>query len=354
MHIILISLLISLSAAVDKEVEMDTIQIIEHWGYPAERVYVTTEDGYILELHHILRGRNQTATSKYRPVVFLQHGLISASDVWVDNLPNQSAGFIFADAGFDVWIGNSRGNTYGRNHTNLDPNSPKFWEFSWDEMAKYDLPNSIDAILSRTKQTFLHYVGHSQGSTIVFARNSEDPSLNANIRKHFALAPVATFQHIKGLFELLAGLQPLLQLQQDLFGPSEFLPSGPLMRVAGALCSLPLGDSICSGVFFSMSGPDTNQLNKTRTPVYISHTPADTSTQNMIHWFQMKNSGKTQKLDYASREKNLKHYGTEIPPLYDISKVNIDTYLFWGDKDWLATEKDIKEGLLPRDLSADC
>lgn len=33
-------------------------------------------------------------------------------------------------------------------------------------MAKYDLPATIDFILKKTGQEKLHYVGHSQGTTI--------------------------------------------------------------------------------------------------------------------------------------------------------------------------------------------
>lgn len=45
--------------------------------------------------------------------------------------------------------------------------NPLFLFFgSWDEMAKYDLPATINLILEKSGQKQLFYVGHSQGTTI--------------------------------------------------------------------------------------------------------------------------------------------------------------------------------------------
>ena len=59
-------------------------------GYPSETYTVTTDDGYILEMHRIPHGKNENGTQ--RPVAFLMHGLFCSSADWVVAGPGKGLG----------------------------------------------------------------------------------------------------------------------------------------------------------------------------------------------------------------------------------------------------------------------
>ncbi|XP_064125667.1 lysosomal acid lipase/cholesteryl ester hydrolase [Loxodonta africana] len=325
---------------VDPEVNMNVSEIISHWGFPSEEHLVETEDGYILCLQRIPHGRQNHSDKGPKQVVYLQHGLLTDASNWITNLANNSLGFILADAGFDVWMGNSRGNTWSRKHKTLSVSQDEFWAFSFDEMANYDLPASINFILNKTGQEQLYYVGHSQGTTIGFIAFSRIPELAKRIKMFFALAPVVSLQFATSPLIKLAKIPDLIF--KDVFGVKNFLPQSAVLKwLSTHVCTHVILKELCGNAMFILCGFNERNLNMSRVDVYLTHSPAGTSVQNMIHWSQAVRSPNFQAFDWGSIVKNYFHYHQTYPPTYNVRDMPVPTAVWSGGRDWLADVLDV-------------
>ncbi|XP_003381272.1 gastric triacylglycerol lipase [Trichinella spiralis] len=324
------------------EAYLDTCGMAGLLRYLCEEHTVVTEDGYILRIHRISNDKHTLNTSDARKEpVLLQHGLLQSSVDWVINFDNESLGYLLSDAGYDVWLGNVRGNTYGRQHKTLHPSSKLFWTFSFDEMAKYDLKAIVDFIFNKTGKQALHYAGHSQGSLLGFILFSEEPTwAETRIRTFHALAPVAYLGNTTSFIKSIAPISGIMKFIIELFGGYEFLPSTKVLQIIGGNLCKGRTAFLCENIILLIAGYDYKHINSSRLPVYLSHSPAGSSTMNIIHYLQLMNSGQMQKFDFG-KIGNLKKYGQISPPLYHAGNVKLPVALYWGSDDIFSVEKDV-------------
>ncbi|XP_072932307.1 lipase 3-like [Epargyreus clarus] len=313
--------------------------IITRNGYTCETHMVMSE-GYLLNIHRIPHSKDGVVSPK---TVLLQHGIFASSADWILNGPGKGLAYVLSDAGYDVWMSNMRGNQFSREHAWLKSNSKAYWNFSWHDAALYDLPAVIDHIMKvKGEGTKITYIGHSMGTTILFAMLTLRPEYNNILAAGFALAPVVFFTDLKSPIKSLAPLASNVAYMEMLYGSHEFIPKKSALGKISNGCDVENIDAfVCKNIVFYICGYNEKQLNEKLLPVFLSNLGTGTSWKTVVHFAQeVVSGGKFQQFDYGSH--NQKMYGSDSPPEYDLSKVTLPLTLFWANNDLLSSETDVK------------
>ncbi|KAL4588627.1 hypothetical protein LXL04_001519 [Taraxacum kok-saghyz] len=314
--------------------------LIRPCGYNCLEHTAQTNDGFLLGLQRVSSGILNLEIQTSPPVLLL-HGLFMGGDAWFMNSPNQSLGFILADRGFDVWVGNVRGTKWSHGHQSLSEGDKEFWDWSWEEMALYDLETMLSYINSKTSSK-VFVVGHSQGTIMSLAAFTE-PNVVNMVEAAALLSPISYLDHITSKF-VLNLVHMYLDEALGLLGMHQLnLKSDILINMIESACDN--GNLDCSDMLASITGENCC-FNSSRVDVYLEYEPHPSSVKNLKHLFQMIRKGTFARYDYGTI-KNLLQYGKLKPPTFDLSKIpkSLPIWMAYGGNDALGDVIDVQHTL---------
>lgn len=267
---------------------------------------VRTKDGYLLTVYRMQPKKARAGA------VLLHHGIRQSSDMWMHLGPKGSLAYQLYEAGYDVWMSNSRASPETDGHEELDRDSDLYWDFSFHEIGTHDLTAIIDHILTETDRQQLHFVGYSEAGSAVLVMLSELPAYNAKLASVELLAPPAFMQY--GQYSWIARMmQPLRALfPWSVYYARDALPS--------QICSLFRAE--CCQLFGRMGSQSST------TCLDLDNV----SLKQLEHYRQIIASGRFQQFDYGYK-RNLDRYRRNPPPDYCLWDVTAPVGLHYGNRD---------------------
>jgi hypothetical protein len=152
-------------------------------------------------------------------------------------------------------------------------------------MAEFDLPTNLEYIHTVTQKAKIDYMGHSQGSTQMFAAlATREPTVEKYLRNFIALGPAAYIYHQSSPVMTLLAESKLKDLLVFL-KVNEFLGESWFTGLVGAeFCSL--FPKVCGDLIGYIADADPDLDNYDRYDVLSGHAPSGTSVQNMVSHFK--------------------------------------------------------------------
>ena len=237
-----------------------------------------------------------------------------------------------AKQGFDVWVGNNRGNSYSKMHRTLvaDVDS-KYWDFSFEEMGLYDTKAMIKHINDETHVKKIAYVGISQGGTQMYYALVLN---NHWFKEHLNLAiwlasPVKKIGGFPKLNDEVTVKSVISKIWDSLIHHPHTSTFGKKLNWMMMKLYPEYGNTYKNDILEGK--PELNRVEAWQC-ASINY-PNGTSPRTAMHWGQLAKTQKVARYDFGEQE-NIKRYGTIEPPLVDISSIrDVPIAIFWGKYD---------------------
>ncbi|XP_075230258.1 uncharacterized protein LOC142329474 [Lycorma delicatula] len=320
---------------------LNTTELIKRQGYLFEEYKVITEDGYILLLTRIVTGN----LTSYNPVLII-HGFLGTSEQFLLMGHDHGLAPILADNGFDVWLGDQRGNVYSSSHVNYKRNNPKFWDFSIHENGIYDIPAFINKIQKVTKAPQISLIGYSMGGSTFLIAGAEKPRYIAkNVKLSVLLGPFycPPRAHRSPLLDIVAFNADKVVKSHVKRRLYEFLPRVQTMqRITEILCRPDVAVDFCLTFVGMVAGDNRKNVNRDMVSLYYSLGLAGTSLKTYQHIAQIYKSGKFRQFDYGINE-NIYKYGQITPPRYKIENILTPIIIANGKSDVVLDKQTVEK-----------
>jgi pimeloyl-ACP methyl ester carboxylesterase len=215
----------------------------------------------------------------------------------------------------------------------------KFWDFSFVERQEDDKAN-INYIRSKTSQNKISVIAHSEATTTFWAAMSENPAwYEERVKVLIALGPVSRLDNLKTVLLRTLGINGAAIGLIKAVGIHEFFyPDFSTKLWFKHICGLI--PQICRFSTYLISDGDTSVDDLEALRTYYGHYPNGISIKALEHTLQLYMNKRFAYFDYGT-EKNIDEYGTEEPPLFNLSNIKgVPTALLVGKTDLLGVPED--------------
>lgn len=370
-------------------------QLIARSGFQHEDHFVLADDGYVTNIIHIINPKADQAQLK-QPPVFITHGAIidptaylwsSTISHWPEDYPrkagqlpmrssNRSLALMLANHGYDVWLVGSRGNSLMNQghvkyrvfqpigYSNIDKMNQfrtdvarlddkfKYFDYTMDEIMKYEVPRQIEKVLELTGAEQITFVSFSYSTMIAFPLFALRPEIARRIHQHIVLAPIINNKGATPELRLGHELAPRFPYKLGVL-LTDFLLTHPFPNLfTGWIRNLHLRYTFAKPLQEIAVGTSGRFTTMVEAPV-MWHTLVPTGFKEMQHYCQQVTAGSLQRFDYGPMF-NLFLYKSRKPPKHDIRIGNVKKWmLIEANNDNLATpasSQQIYDTVLPKPL----